>query len=62
MKAPSFLCLPERVRGIPIFLDIRALKADIPINLLQENPPLFMLFLTSVIRLKFLIFVQICLA
>lgn len=40
-SAPSFLCLPERVRGIPIFLEMRALAAERPINLFQENPPLF---------------------
>ncbi len=41
MSAPSFLSLPDRVRGTPIVLEIFALKAEIPINLLQENPPLF---------------------
>ncbi len=28
---------------MPIFLDMRALKAEIPTNLFQENPPLFIL-------------------
>lgn len=44
-KAPSFLCLPDLVSGMPIFLEIRALKAEIPTNLLQEKPPLFMMIL-----------------
>lgn len=41
MKAPIFLCLPDLVSGIPIRLEILALKAEIPKNRLQENPPRF---------------------
>lgn len=40
-NAPNFLCLPDRVRGIPISLEILALNAEIPTNLFHENPPLF---------------------
>ena len=41
ISAPNFLCLPERVRGIPIRLEILALHAETPKNLFQEKPPLF---------------------
>lgn len=41
MKAPIFLCLPDLVRGIPIRLEILALKAEMPKKRLQENPPKF---------------------
>lgn len=41
MKAPSFLCLPDLVNGIPISLEILALKAEIPKSRLQEKPPQF---------------------
>jgi hypothetical protein len=41
--APTFRCLPERVSGIPILRESRAFAAEMPINLLQENPPLFIL-------------------
>ena len=40
--APSLRCRPDRVNGIPIFLEILALAAEIPKNLFQEKPPLFM--------------------
>lgn len=42
-KAPIFLWRPDLLKGIPIFLEILALKAEIPTNLFQENPPLFIL-------------------
>jgi len=41
MKAPIFLCLPDLVSGIPTCLEILALKAEIPKNRFQENPPRF---------------------
>lgn len=41
IAAPSLRCLPERVNGIPVFLEILDLTAEIPSNLFQENPPLF---------------------
>jgi len=41
MKAPIFLCLPDLVRGMPIRLEILALKAEMPKKRLQENPPRF---------------------
>jgi hypothetical protein len=41
MSAPIFLCLPDRVRGMPIFLEILALNAEIPTNRFHEKPPLF---------------------
>lgn len=41
MMAPNFRCLPERVRGIPIFLEMFDLIAERPKNRLQEKPPLF---------------------
>lgn len=41
MAEPAFLCLPDLVSGIPIFLEIRDLAAEIPSNLFHENPPLF---------------------
>lgn len=40
--APNFLSRPERVSGMPIFLLSLALACEIPRNLFQENPPLFM--------------------
>ena len=41
IAAPSLRCLPERVNGIPICLEIRDFAAEIPRNLFQEKPPLF---------------------
>ena len=41
MKAPIFLCLPDRVSGMPIRLEILALKAEMPRKRLQEKPPRF---------------------
>ncbi len=43
-NAPNFLCLPERVKGMPIRLEMRALNAETPKNLFQEKPPLFIIF------------------
>ena len=43
MKAPIFLCLPDLVSGMPICLEILALKAEMPRNRLQEKPPRFIL-------------------
>lgn len=42
--APSFLCLPERVRGMPIDRDILDFAAEIPNNRFQENPPKLIMF------------------
>lgn len=36
-KRPSFRCLPDRVRGIPSFLDIRRFTRSIPRALLHEK-------------------------
>lgn len=44
MNAPNFLCLPDFVNGIPIFLDIFALNAEIPIKRFHENPPRFIIY------------------
>ena len=44
-SAPNFLCRPDRVKGIPILREIRALAAEIPTSLLHEKPPLFISFL-----------------
>jgi hypothetical protein len=44
MEAPSFLRLPLAVNGIPILRDTRDLNAEIPKNLLHENPPKFIPF------------------
>ena len=41
MEAPSFLWRPLAVSGIPIALEVRDLSVEIPKNLFQENPPLF---------------------
>ncbi len=41
IKAPIFRCLPDRVNGIPMYREILDLNAEIPKNLCQENPPLF---------------------
>ena len=40
-NAPIFLCLPDLVRGTPIFLEILDFKAEIPRNRFQEKPPRF---------------------
>jgi len=42
---PIFLSRPLLVSGMPIDRKIRDLAAEIPENLLQENPPRFILFL-----------------
>jgi len=34
---PIFLCLPDRVKGMPILREIRPLAADKPDALFQEN-------------------------
>lgn len=39
IKAPNFLWRPDLVSGMPIFLDILALSAEIPIKRFHENPP-----------------------
>jgi hypothetical protein len=41
IAAPSFLCRPDRVNGMPIFREIFCLTLVTPINRFQENPPLF---------------------
>jgi hypothetical protein len=38
IDAPNFRCLPDRVSGIPIRLEIRAFGAEIPVNRFHENP------------------------
>jgi hypothetical protein len=40
--APNFRCRPDLVKGMPILRESRALAADMPKNLFQEKPPLFM--------------------
>lgn len=42
IDAPNFRCLPVRVNGIPIRLEILALAADIARSRLHEKPPVFM--------------------
>jgi hypothetical protein len=39
--APTFRSRPVLVKGIPVFLDIRALNAEIPSSRFHENPPMF---------------------
>jgi hypothetical protein len=41
MVAPSFLCRPLAVSGMPIALETRDFAADIPNNLFHEKPPRF---------------------
>lgn len=55
MSAPSFLCRPERVKGMPIRLDKRALAAETPNSLFHENPPLFISLLCVYFYLKNLV-------
>ena len=43
MAAPILRCRPDLVKGIPIFRLILALAWEIPRNLFQEKPPLFMI-------------------
>lgn len=38
---PIFLSLPLFVKGIPIFLEIPDLNAEIPTSLFHEKPPKF---------------------
>ena len=47
-KAPIFLCLPDFVNGIPIFLEIFALSPETPKSLFHENPPRFNFLLLSI--------------
>ena len=50
MNAPSFRCLPDLVKGMPIFREIFALRAEIPISRFHENPPRFInLFLLLIL-------------
>jgi hypothetical protein len=42
MAAPILRCRPDLVKGMPIFRLILALAWEIPRNLFQEKPPLFM--------------------
>jgi hypothetical protein len=44
---PIFLCLLDLVRGTPIFRETRLFAALTPINLRQENPPLFTIYSLS---------------
>ena len=41
IKAPSFLCRPDLVKGMPMLRDILAFSAETPKNRFQEKPPLF---------------------
>jgi len=43
MAAPILRCRPDLVKGMPIFRLILALAWEIPRNLFQEKPPLFMI-------------------
>jgi len=52
--APNFRCLPDRVIGIPIPLDILDFAAEMPKSRFQENPPRF-----TVYRL-FLVWISLC--
>lgn len=45
---PTFLCRPERVRGMPIALEIFRLAAVIPSRRFQEKPNLFMAYCVCV--------------
>jgi hypothetical protein len=40
IAAPALRCLPDLVKGIPVFLDIRDLAAETPRKRFHENPPL----------------------
>jgi hypothetical protein len=42
MAAPNFRCRPDLVNGMPICRLILAFAWEIPRNLFQEKPPLFM--------------------
>jgi hypothetical protein len=44
--APTFRSRPVFDRGIPIFLEMRDLKAVMPRNLFHENPPIFIWFVS----------------
>lgn len=37
--APIFRCLPDRVQGTPVALEIRDFAVDMPTALFHENPP-----------------------
>ena len=41
IAAPTFRCRPDRVRGIPILLEILLFALDTPKNRRQEKPPRF---------------------
>ena len=41
MVEPNLRCLPDLVKGMPIFRLILALAWEIPRSLFQEKPPLF---------------------
>lgn len=43
MAAPIFRCRPDLVNGMPICRLSLALAWEIPRNLFQETPPLFMI-------------------
>jgi hypothetical protein len=43
MAAPILRCRPDLVKGMPICRLILALAWEIPRNLFQEKPPLFMI-------------------
>ena len=43
MAAPILRCRPDLVKRMPIFRLILALAWEIPRNLFQEKPPLFMM-------------------
>jgi len=44
MARPIFRCRPDRLEGIPICREIRALAAEIPTKRRHEKPPLFTAF------------------
>lgn len=46
---PTFRCLPPRVRGIPVALEILLFAAEIPDALFQENENPYFLPMPSII-------------
>jgi len=47
---PNLRCRPDLVKGMPIFRLILALAWEIPSNLFQEKPPLFIALFAQVLN------------
>ena len=52
MVEPNLRCLPDLVKGMPIFRLILALAWEIPSNLFQENPPRFICLFLEVLNMR----------